>query len=271
MGENFDLSCSLVLYGTSPVLVEKILSILYSSNLKIRIYLIDNSPTDALKVYAQKKDVQYYFNNKNIGYGAGHNIAIRDLILHSPYHLVINADVDFKPEILSEAFLFMENNKDVGLLSPKIFYPDGTEQIMRTRIPTPFDLFLARRLPQFLKRFFRKKIARYFLYDVNLAKPKNVPNLPGSFMFFRSSALEKVNGFDERFFMYVEDVDLTRRIHRYFKTIYYPYIEIVHTLERGSIKFSKLFIYHLKSAVYYFNKWGWFFDKERDKINRQIN
>jgi GT2 family glycosyltransferase len=83
----------------------------------------------------------------------------------------------------------------------------------------------------------------------------------------RVSDFKKVNGFDEKIFLYVEDVDLTRRLHKITKTVYYPEIEVEHGLARGSYKFSKLVVYHINSAIYYFNKWGWFFDKSREHIN----
>lgn len=95
-----------------------------------------------------------------------------------------------------------------------------------------------------------------------------VPYLSGCFMFIRTKVLEKVGLFDERFFMYLEDTDLSRRIHKISKTIYYPYVHIYHEYGKGSYKNLKLLKYHIDSAIKYFNKWGWFFDKERDFINK---
>jgi GT2 family glycosyltransferase len=97
-----------------------------------------------------------------------------------------------------------------------------------------------------------------------------VPYLSGFFMFLRIEALNYVGLFDERFFMYPEDIDLTRRIHKYYKTIFYPYTEIVHGYERGSYKSFKLFYIHIVNIIKYFNKWGWFFDKERKMVNKKI-
>lgn len=87
-------------------------------------------------------------------------------------------------------------------------------------------------------------------------------------MFLRTNILKKVGLFDEKFFMYLEDTDLTRRIHKVAKTIYFPYVHIYHEYGKGSYKNFKLLYYHIDSAIKYFNKWGWFFDKERDFINK---
>ena len=101
-------------------------------------------------------------------------------------------------------------------------------------------------------------------------KEMEVPYLSGCFMFLRTEALKKAGLFDERFFMYPEDIDLTRRIHMRYKTKYYPKVSIVHAHEKGSYKNISLFYIHLKNMIKYFNKWGWFFDKERKKINARI-
>jgi GT2 family glycosyltransferase len=84
----------------------------------------------------------------------------------------------------------------------------------------------------------------------------------------RTRIFEEVGLFDERFFMYLEDVDLSRRIHSQYKTIYYPDIHIYHHYHKASYKRFKHLKYHILSAVKYFNKWGWFIDKERKTINK---
>jgi GT2 family glycosyltransferase len=96
----------------------------------------------------------------------------------------------------------------------------------------------------------------------------NVPFLSGCFMFFRTSALKQVGLFDERFFLYAEDTDLSRRMHQQFKTLFYPKAEIFHVHARGSYKNFVLTLHNLKSAAQYFNKWGWFYDPIRKEINR---
>ena len=88
---------------------------------------------------------------------------------------------------------------------------------------------------------------------------------------FRLSTLKEYNlFFDDRYFMYCEDFDLIRRIHRVSKTIYYPNVTIVHNHTQGSYKNRKLLKEHIKSAIRYFNKFGCFFDKERSVMNKKI-
>ncbi len=112
-----------------------------------------------------------------------------------------------------------------------------------------------------------KRNKLYELRGANFEQEMNVPFLSGSFMFLRVEALKKVGVFDEKIFMYLEDADLCRRLHRHYRTMYYPKVFIVHEFFKGSHKSLRLMSYHIKSALYYFTKWGWFVDKERDDIN----
>ena len=89
-------------------------------------------------------------------------------------------------------------------------------------------------------------------------------------MLLRRESFERVGGFDERFFMYFEDLDLTRRIHELYRTVYYPDVTIVHRHEKGSYKSLRLLYCGLESAVRYFNKWGWVSDRDRSRINASI-
>jgi GT2 family glycosyltransferase len=98
----------------------------------------------------------------------------------------------------------------------------------------------------------------------------NVPYLSGCFMLMRTKAVQKARLFDERFFMYPEDIDLTRRIHRDYLTIYYPYTTIIHNHEKASYRSGKMLWIHIVNMCRYFNKWGWFYDPERKLINNIV-
>jgi GT2 family glycosyltransferase len=98
----------------------------------------------------------------------------------------------------------------------------------------------------------------------------DVPFLSGCFMFLRMETIEKVGLFDENIFLYTEDTDLTRRIHKHYRTVFYPEASIYHHNQRGSYKNFVILMHHVFSAIRYFNKWGWFNDTERDHINQRI-
>jgi GT2 family glycosyltransferase len=88
-------------------------------------------------------------------------------------------------------------------------------------------------------------------------------------MFLRTEALEEVGLFDERFFMYPEDIDLTRRIHSKYRTVFYPDVSIIHHHAKDSYESIKMLKIHIVNIIKYFNKWGWIFDKDRRVINKE--
>ncbi len=267
------LNISVVLYKNPIMQLEKAIKSALNTDLNVRLYLIDNSPTDFLKDLSKfDSRIIYIFNNTNLGFGKAHNIAIRKSLEENvPYHLVMNPDVYFEKGTLEALYRYMEENKDVGLVMPKVLYPDGSIQYLCKLLPTPIDL-LGRRFLSFgpFKKFMKKRNYVYELrftgYDIIM----EVPYLSGCFMFLRAEVLKVVEVFDERFFMYLEDTDLSRRIYRVAKTVYYPHVYIYHEYGKGSYKNLRLLKIHIESAIKYFNKWGWFNDPERDRINKEV-
>jgi len=260
------INISIVLYKHSWSQTGNLIrSLLQVKNLNT-LYLIDNSPTANNEFI--DKGAQYIFTGSNRGYGAGHNIALRKTIRQNvPYHLVINPDVELKPEILDELLNYMEANPQTGQLMPKIVYPDGSLQYLCKLLPTPLDLFGRRFLPE---SWTQKRMERFEMRKTEYCQVMEVPYLSGCFMLLRTSALKEAGLFDERFFMYPEDIDLTRRMHKRFKTIFYPGVSIIHHHEKGSYSSKKMLFIHIINLSRYFNKWGWFFDPERKQINQRI-
>ena len=260
------LNASIVLYQHSPAEIQQLVLALRASSLVSEIYLIDNSETPNKDF--EQFPARYIFNNKNLGYGAAHNIAIRETIAqNTPFHLVVNLDIELKTENLDELLAYMEQNPGVGHLMPKVLYPDGSLQYLCKLLPKPSDLFFRRFLPA---SWTQKSNEHFELRKSGYDKIMEVPYLSGCFMLLRTEALKNVGLFDERFFMYPEDIDLTRRIHRKYKTIFYPNVSVVHHHARASYQNVRLLAVHVWNLVRYFNKWGWFFDKERKKVNEVV-
>jgi len=260
------LNVSIVLYKHPVSEIAPLVECLQQSKVVSQVFLIDNSPVENPDF--KTLNVTYQFTGKNSGYGAGHNIAIRQTLEQDlPYHLVINPDIAFQPEILSEIVDFMNNNPEIGLLMPKILYPTGEIQYLCKLIPTPFDLIIRRFLP---KSWTLERTKEFELRASGYNHIMNVPYLSGCFMFLRTEAIREVGMFDERFFMYPEDIDLSRRIHRHFRTVFYPEVSIVHNHAHSSYMNTRMMFIHMFNMIRYFNKWGWIVDKERRKVNKEI-
>lgn len=210
-----------------------------------------------------------YIHSVNLGYGAGHNIAIRESIdIGATYHIVVNPDIYFEEGVIEKLIIYMNKYSEVGLVMPRVLYPNGELQYLCKLLPTPFDLLFRRFLPW--RRYVEKKNEKYELRFTNYSREMEVPSLSGCFMFVRIAVLKKVGGFDERYFMYAEDLDLCRRIGKVSRTMYYPNVVVYHEYAKGSYKNRRLLRYHLSSVVKYFNKWGWVWDLDRKIINKRI-
>ena len=213
----------------------------------------------------------YRFSGENLGFGKANNIAMRESIEEGvEYHLLVNPDVYFEPGTIKTLVEFMDANPDVGLVMPKIIYPDGSTQHLCKLIPTPFDL-IGRRFFGWgpFKKYVDKRNDLFELRGACYEKQMDVPILSGSFMLLRTSVLKEVGLFDERYFMYLEDFDLCRRVGEVSRTTYFPEASVVHEYKKGSYFNRRLFKHHVVSALKYFMKWGWFFDKKRAIRNKQ--
>ena len=205
------------------------------------------------------------FNNGNLGFGRAHNIALQKAAHESKYHLVLNPDISFPRMTLERIKNFMDNDHSIGLLLPKVLFPDGRLQRLCRLLPTPADLFFRR----FLKPFTKNVDFYYEMHFADYNTTFEAPFLSGCFMFLRSNILKEVGFFDDNIFLYFEDLDLSRRINQRFKTLYYPEVFVYHRYERGAHKSFRLLVRSIKSVLYYFNKWGWI-DQERKKVNKRI-
>jgi len=228
--------------------------------------VVDNSPSDDSKLPFKELGWSYIHNPSNPGFGSSHNLIFELYSNQAEYHLIVNPDVLFTKEVIEELVAFLNNNQQAGCVMPKIYYPNGSIQRLAKLLPFPTDL-IARRLPvEFIRNRVNHRLELHSAnYNSGIFK---VPFVSGCFLLFRSRVIEKVGFFDERFFMYFEDTDLSRRLWVHAAWPYYfGKTSVVHRYEKGSSKSLRLFIIHVASAFRYFNKWGWI-DSDRRKINR---
>lgn len=264
------ITASIVLYKTDPEILLKSVNSFLASTLKENYYLflIDNSPADDLKNLVSHEKLLYFSNPDNPGFGAAHNIAIKEALkCGSRYHFIINPDVYFGAATVSEMVVYMDENNDVGMLMPQILNEDGSVQYLPKLLPSPGAVLMRK-----LKRptsYYDRFINRYELRSADKSHIYSAPVLSGCFTTLRLDAIKEVGMYDERFFMYFEDWDLSRRMHLKYRTVYFPLVSVTHSYESGANKSRRLFGIFIKSAITYFNKWGWIFDSERDRVNKQ--
>ena len=256
-----DISLTIVAYNNYDDIKNAIDSIeeYTSKNIKKDIYIVDNSCLDDNdkvikdfnKYISKYKDINYINTHDNLGFGKGHNYVIKDI--NSKYHAIVNPDIIIKEDALSKIIKYLDNNNDVGMVIPNIVDEKGNRQDVYRLELTVFDMFIR----MFCKSLFKKRQAKHTMQDKDYSKPFQVPFGQGSFLVIRTDLFKKLNGFDDRYFMYLEDADLCKRVNNESKLMYYPDATVIHKWEKGSHKNKKLFKYHLKSMRLYFKKWGY--------------
>lgn len=216
-----------------------------------KLFLIDNSLTNTLQKHFQNPEIEYIFLGSNLGFGNAHNIALNKIKNLSRVHLILNPDVIFEPQVIPSLMKELDSDSTVSMISPQVFYPNGALQYTCRKAPTFLGL-LYRKLGVFKKTVFEIEYR-----NQDLSKPFYPEFIYGSFMLFNTNDFLNTNGFDNRYFLYMEDADICReQFDRGKRILYYPQVNIVHVHRRESSRNLKLFYYHLISAIKYFKKWG---------------
>lgn len=234
----------------------------------VDVLLVNNGPSDSerLKIEAllefgralapPEVKLAMIGNGSNLGYGAGHNLALDPSI--SDFHLVLNPDVELAPDALWAGLEFFAANADCGIIAPAIFDREGNRQYLCKRYPSVLDLLVRGFAPRWLRHTLWQRLASYEMRDmVAESVVWEPPIISGCFMLLRSSVLKKINGFDPEYFLYFEDFDLSLRAAQVSKIAYVPNVQIVHYGGNAARKgFRHIFLF-VRSAVTFFNIHGW--------------
>lgn len=234
--------------------IKKCLSSLYldikDSQLNVNVVVVDNASVDGSRdlILSHYPQVKYLEQKINRGFGFGQNVGLSST--EAKYHFVLNPDTYFFPgeKTLRRLFEFMERETKIGIIGPKILYPDHSLQYSCFRFPTLLHpLFIRTTLVN--KK--GKKYQRYFAmkdYDHESVRP--VDWLMGSALFIRGQAIAEIGKFDEQFWMYYEDSDLCRRFWEQGWSVYYfPKVTIEHTYSRSSAAVPGIFSALLKNKL----------------------
>lgn len=255
MSEKYDISATIVLYENNIRILNKTVESFLKIPLKKRLFLIDNSKRNFLEKEFNHAEINYQFVGKNIGFGAGHNLVLEQIKDHSKYHLILNPDVSFSGEVIPSLIKEFQNKEDIAMIAPKIVFPDGKHQNSCRRYPSFKDILIRR--SGFLKRIFMSAIQKGEYGDKDLTKSFYPDFVHGCFMLFKSDDFININGFDDRYFLYMEDVDICKKIDQIGKKKeYHPEVSVIHILNKGSSKSIGLFFIHLVSSIKFFKKWG---------------
>lgn len=267
--EGLDVCVSFVLFGNDRAEIERAIRQVQAADETIRahVVIVDNSLPSLDLSFADRPGVTIITTGANLGYGRGHNLALAASEGRCRYNLVMNTDLEMGPEVLSGMIGYMDVHQDVGLTMPKVRYPDGSLQRLCRLLPVPADL-LGRRFFAGT-RWAKSRNEKYEFHDWDYDTVAEFPFLSGCFMLIRRSVLNHVGYFDERYFLYAEDLDLSRRIHAAARTLYVPMFAVVHEYRSQARPSLRRLRYAAVSLTRYFFKWGWVWDAARDRANQR--
>ena len=247
-----DLSVSIVACNSGSELHYVLDSLKNTRGIDFCVTVIDNNSADDSVSAAQSSGLscKVICLNRNIGYGAANNIAIRES--DARYHLIANPDVEFDSQLLKACVEFMDANPDVAIVTPKLLNPDGSEQYTPKRQPR-ISYLLAGFVENCTGKIMRLR-SGYTLRGQNIDAPTEIDFCAGCFMFCRTSMLKACGGFDERFFLYFEDADLTLRMQKQGRTVYNPALTVTHMWKRDNHKIRGI-LHELASMTRFLLKW----------------
>lgn len=238
------------------------------ANLLVSLYIIDNE----VKAHANLNQARDYFSSagnepfhevvlsvspSNLGYGRGHNVAIHQT--SADYYLVLNPDVVMDEGALSLALRCMEGTPRAAVVAPRGESPEGGPLYLCKRFPFVFDLFLRGFAPSWLRRRFEGHVARYEMHDLHESREMvfDVPIVSGCCMLLRGSFVTQLGGFDERYFLYFEDFDLSLRLSNVGSNVYLPTMRIIHYGGSAARKGLWHILLFGRSAIRFYSQYGW--------------
>ncbi len=249
-----DITLSIVTYNSADE-IDMLLTSIYQCNCfdNITVFVIDNHSYDnTIEIIEEKYPwVRVIKNDKNLGFGKAHNLVIRNV--KSKYHLIVNPDIVVFKDTIEKAIQYMEQKQEIAIMTPSVFNTDGTQQYLPKK--NPRLKYLIGGMFENRSKYCRKLRDAYTLRNENIDKQIEIEFCTGAFMICRTNLLQKVNGFDERYFLHFEDADLTRELKKVGKAIYNPDIKVVHKWQRENKKMNKSFWIALQSMFIYMRKW----------------
>lgn len=244
------VSAGIVTYNNASEIVSCLNSLIETTKgMNVEIYVLDNHSSDDTVSVIRKYFTRVHLieSSENLGFGRGHNEILKRI--SSEFHMVVNPDIQFTPEVISKLTAFMCHYPEVGIVTPKIRNADGSEQFLPKRDPKFSYIILSKFRPFYFLR------DEYTRADEVFNRPTRILSSTGCFFMIRTDVFRKVNGFDEQFFMYFEDTDLSRRVRKKRAIVFYPNAFVYHAWKRDNTRSFRGIKIFLISMLKYFWKW----------------
>ena len=240
-----NLSACIVTYNDCEEALRAAASVLeHTRRHPLTLYLVDNASPDGTgdQLHQAVQDgqlapgdgqtVRVICRARNGGFGAGHNTVLPEL--SSDCHFILNPDIQLTDDTLSDLAEWMEAHPAAVMARPALCFPDG-----RTLLTS-----------------WKKYNDAYVMAGEDLSKPRQIEFCTGSFAAVKTSAFRAAGGFDEKYFMYVEDADLNQKMLRQGQVWLVPQFSAIHLWHRAAHRSLGPMIWQARSLCRYFRKWG---------------
>jgi N-acetylglucosaminyl-diphospho-decaprenol L-rhamnosyltransferase len=201
---------------------------------------------------APKVDVRVLVNERPLGFAANANRGIAET--RAPFVVVANPDTEAKPDAVVALRTFADSNPRCGIAGPRLLNSDGTRQASSRRFPTVSGT-LVRRTP--LRRVLGDTQKRHYGGNKQPTEPVEAEWMLGAFLMLRREMLDDLGGFDERFRLYGEDIDLCYRAAKAgWERWYVPQAEVVHAHQAVTDRlfFTRRTLWHWRGIIRFVRK-----------------
>lgn len=243
-------------------------AILDQSPLRIAFYVVDSGSTSTdihSKVRAVVPEAEVILREKNTGFGRSNNLAAKEV--DAEYFFFLNPDTDIPDVALVHGLRdFLASNPKAGIVAPRLTYANGALQPTCRRFPRWYSP-IAERTSFFSPRTREAHRAHFHMEDYDHARQRMVDWVQGSAIMISSALFHEIGGFDERYRMYYEDVDLCREAWARSRPVYYlPHHAMTHAYGKASdaargavrsILTNRATRWHIMSWLRYQWKWWW--------------
>lgn len=269
-----DISVIIVSFNTRELILACLRSVFAGRGAgETEVIVVDNASNDGSRDAIRKEfpGVKIIENRRNLGFSAANNIGLENAT--GSYAVLLNSDTELRPDGLKLMREFMDAHQEAGAAGPRLVYDDGTTQPSADSAPnllTEFlHLFGFRRLipgesvrraaAPVLSKVSGKTVGTYFETYSGILEPREVDCVSGACIIARAGIVKQVGGLDDKFFMYMEDMDWCVRIKETGAKVYYvPEVEVVHHVgmsgEPDAETAEKILVERYKSRLYYFRK-----------------
>jgi len=235
MNDHISISLIIVNRNVGELLSRCLNSIRTTGDLSHEVIVVDNASSDGSPAMLSREhpEARLITNPKNLGFAAACNIGIK--ASSGKYPVLLNPDTLVGPGCLKSLFDFMESNPKAGLAGPKVLNPDGSLQPTIRAIPGYVNILFARKSPITSIWPGNPGAASYMLRGLPDDQPSAVPALAGVCLILRREMLEQTGALDERYFMYLEDIDLCLNAsQKGWQTFYVPQARLIHYWGKSS-------------------------------------